>query len=71
MSRYFTSTAAAALAAMLAAHPGPVAGLHPMFGPDVAAPAGEVVVHSPGREEVGWILDRIARRAATSISAEK
>lgn len=55
-----TSVKAPALAAMLAAHPGPVAGLHPMFGPDVAAPAGEVVVHSPGRGEVGWILDRIA-----------
>lgn len=55
-----TSVKAPALAAMLAAHPGPVAGLHPMFGPDVAGPAGEVVVHSPGRGEVGWILDRIA-----------
>ena len=55
-----TSVKAPAVAAMLDAHPGPIAGLHPMFGPDVAGPAGEVVVHSPGRGEVGWVLDRIA-----------
>ncbi|WP_462418471.1 bifunctional chorismate mutase/prephenate dehydrogenase [Kytococcus sp. Marseille-QA3725] len=54
-----TSVKAPALQAMLEAHPGPVAGLHPMFGPDVASPAGEVVVHSPGRGDVQWLLDRI------------
>ncbi|PKZ41385.1 hypothetical protein CYJ76_08180 [Kytococcus schroeteri] len=55
-----TSVKAPAVAAMLDTHPGPVAGLHPMFGPDVASPAGEVVVHSPGRGDVAWLLDRIA-----------
>ncbi|WP_374927966.1 bifunctional chorismate mutase/prephenate dehydrogenase [Kytococcus sedentarius] len=55
-----TSVKAPAVEAMLAAHPGSVAGLHPMFGPDVAGPAGEVVVHSPGRGDVDWVIDRIA-----------
>ena len=36
--------------AMLAAHPGPVAGLHPMFGPDVAGFTGQVFVFAPGRD---------------------
>lgn len=54
-----TSVKGPALEAMLAAHAGPVAGLHPMFGPDVAGPAGEVVVHSPGRGDVHWLLERL------------
>ena len=45
----FTSVKAGPLAAMLAAHEGPVAGLHPMFGPDTASLSGQVVVHTPGR----------------------
>lgn len=28
-------------------HRGPVAGLHPMFGPDVASFAGQVFVYAP------------------------
>ncbi|WP_295481054.1 bifunctional chorismate mutase/prephenate dehydrogenase [uncultured Sutterella sp.] len=47
--------------AMMAAHPGPVAGLHPMFGPDVAGFTGQVFVHTPGRcpEAAGELLRQI------------
>lgn len=35
---------------MLAAHQGPVLGLHPMFGPDSGSPAKQVVVYCDGRQ---------------------
>lgn len=45
-----TSIKEAPLHAMLAAHSGPVLGLHPMFGPDVASLAKQVIVYSEGRQ---------------------
>lgn len=44
-----TSVKTGPVKAMLEAHPGPVAGLHPMFGPDVTDFHAQVFVHSPGR----------------------
>ncbi|MGX2008266.1 prephenate dehydrogenase/arogenate dehydrogenase family protein, partial [Enterobacter asburiae] len=38
------------LQAMLAAHRGPVLGLHPMFGPDSGSLAKQVVVYCDGRQ---------------------
>ncbi|MGF1741158.1 bifunctional chorismate mutase/prephenate dehydrogenase [Vibrio profundum] len=57
-----TSVKAAPLSAMLSAHSGPVVGLHPMFGPDVASFAKQVIVHSDGRgkEQYQWLLDQLA-----------
>ncbi|USQ79018.1 bifunctional chorismate mutase/prephenate dehydrogenase [Ornithinimicrobium faecis] len=56
-----TSTKAGPMAAMLAAHPGPVLGLHPMFGPDVDNLAKQVVAYVPGRdpEASTWLLEQI------------
>ncbi|TKB49350.1 bifunctional chorismate mutase/prephenate dehydrogenase [Ferrimonas sediminicola] len=56
-----TSIKQAPLAAMLARHPGPVVGLHPMFGPDLASLAKQVVVVCHGREErkYAWLLEQI------------
>lgn len=56
-----TSTKRAVMAAMLQAHPGPVLGLHPMFGPDVDSFAKQVVAYVPGRhpEASGWLLEQI------------
>lgn len=56
-----TSTKAQPLEAMLAAHPGPVLGLHPMFGPGVDSLAKQVVAYAPGRDpEAGeWLLDQM------------
>ncbi|MEZ4388264.1 MAG: bifunctional chorismate mutase/prephenate dehydrogenase [Candidatus Krumholzibacteriia bacterium] len=49
------------LAAMLAAHPGPVLGLHPMFGPTVPTLAKQVVVDCGGRhpEASRWVLAQL------------
>ena len=50
------------IAAMLAQHPGPVVGLHPMFGPDVPNFVKQVVVacHGRGRAKYQWLLQQIA-----------
>ncbi|MDU3157028.1 MAG: bifunctional chorismate mutase/prephenate dehydrogenase, partial [Hafnia alvei] len=49
------------LQAMLAAHSGPVLGLHPMFGPDVGSLAKQVVVYCDGRqpEAYQWLLEQL------------
>lgn len=49
------------LQAMLAAHGGPVLGLHPMFGPDSGSLAKQVVVYCDGREPEAyqWFLEQI------------
>lgn len=49
------------LQAMLAAHDGPVLGLHPMFGPDSGSTAKQVVVWCDGRqpEAYQWFLRQI------------
>jgi len=49
------------LQAMLAAHRGPVLGLHPMFGPDSGSLAKQLVVWCDGRqpEAYQWLLEQI------------
>ena len=56
----FTSHKAAPLAAMLKAHRGPVLGLHPMHGPDVANLSKQLIIACPGRasEASQWLLDQ-------------
>lgn len=56
-----TSVKAAPLEHMLAVHQGPVLGLHPMFGPDVASLAKQVIVCCQGREPAAsqWLLDQM------------
>lgn len=56
-----TSTKQKPLAAMMTAHKGPVLGLHPMFGPDVASMVKQVVVVCHGRdaEQYEWLLQQI------------
>lgn len=55
-----TSVKGAPVAAMLAAHPGPVVGLHPLFGPATATMDQQVVVACPGRQTdaAQWLLDQ-------------
>ncbi|UJF18940.1 bifunctional chorismate mutase/prephenate dehydrogenase [Vibrio sp. SS-MA-C1-2] len=68
-----TSVKTKPLQAMLAAHQGPVVGLHPMFGPDVASLAKQVIVYCDGRqpEAYQWLLDqfRIWGASVNGISA--
>jgi chorismate mutase / prephenate dehydrogenase len=56
-----TSVKKGPVRAMLAAHPGPVLGLHPMFGPDVESFAKQVVASCPARdpEASDWLLRQI------------
>ncbi len=57
-----TSVKQAPLEAMLACHPGPVIGLHPLFGPATTSMDKQVVVATPGREPAAcqWLLDQFA-----------
>ncbi len=57
-----TSVKQAPLSAMLASHPGPVVGLHPLFGPSTTTLDKQVVVATPGRESTAcqWLLDQFA-----------
>ncbi|WP_461601767.1 bifunctional chorismate mutase/prephenate dehydrogenase [Aeromonas rivipollensis] len=56
-----TSVKSEPLAHMLAVHKGPVLGLHPMFGPDVASLAKQVIVCCQGRDPAAsqWLLDQM------------
>ena len=57
-----TSTKSKPLAHMLAVHQGPVLGLHPMFGPDVASLAKQVIIYCDGRDsdKYQWLLEQIS-----------
>ncbi|MFZ7325251.1 bifunctional chorismate mutase/prephenate dehydrogenase [Avibacterium avium] len=57
-----TSVKKVPLAKMLEVHKGAVVGLHPMFGPDIASMAKQVVVRCDGRypERYQWLLDQIS-----------
>lgn len=56
-----TSVKDSPLSAMLAAHQGPVLGLHPMFGPNVASMAKQLIVATAGRDEQGsaWVQQQL------------
>ncbi len=64
-----TSIKGPIVAAMLEAHPGPVLGLHPMFGPGVTSFLSQKVVVCPGREmpECQWFIDFIANDGGETI----
>lgn len=49
-----TSIKAPQLQTMLTVHPGPVVGLHPMFGPGVESFLSQKVVVCPGRDRPAW-----------------
>lgn len=56
-----TSVKRSPLAKMLDVHQGAVLGLHPMFGPDIASMAKQVIVRCDGRfpERYQWLLDQM------------
>lgn len=58
--------------AMMAAHKGPVLGLHPMFGPDVPGLVKQVVVACEGRfpEQYQWLLEQIRIWGAIVYTSE-
>jgi chorismate mutase/prephenate dehydrogenase len=67
-----TSLKAAPLEAMLAAHPGPVMGLHPLFGPSTTSMDKQVVITTSGRRaaDCRWLLDQFADWGAIVIQAD-
>ncbi|MEZ9819184.1 bifunctional chorismate mutase/prephenate dehydrogenase [Shewanella sp. 10N.286.45.A1] len=67
-----TSIKSAPVEAMLAAHSGPVMGLHPMFGPDVGSLAKQVVVvcHGRGESEYQWLIEQIKIWGARIVETE-
>lgn len=67
-----TSVKRAPLAKMLEVHRGAVVGLHPMFGPDIASMAKQVVVCCEGRDAARyqWLLDQIRIWGATIYQAD-
>jgi chorismate mutase/prephenate dehydrogenase len=50
------------LNAMLEAHPGPVIGLHPLFGPTPSTMDKQIVVVTPGRDVAScqWLIDQFS-----------
>jgi len=57
-----TSLKAGPVAAMLESHPGPVVGLHPLFGPSTSVMDQQIVVSAPGRDPAAcqWLLDQLS-----------
>lgn len=70
-----TSIKAKPLRAMLSRHMGPVVGLHPMFGPQVATLAKQLIVVTEGRraQDYQWLEDTLIRWGAQlyKTSAER
>jgi prephenate dehydrogenase len=64
-----TSIKTQPVAAMLAHHPGPVMGLHPMFGPNIKSFKKQKIVVCPGRENhcFQWFLDFIKSQGGELI----
>jgi chorismate mutase/prephenate dehydrogenase len=57
-----TSIKKVPLNAMLKAHPGPVLGLHPLFGPTTSTLDKQIVVATPGRDDDScrWVIDQFS-----------
>lgn len=67
-----TSIKAAPMAAMMAAHGGPVVGLHPMFGPNTSSLDKQIVVATPGRQsgQYQWLLDQFSAWGSVVVTAD-
>lgn len=50
------------VAAMLECHPGPVLGLHPLYGPSTSSMDQQIVVATPGRDPAGgaWLTEQLS-----------
>ncbi len=67
-----TSTKTGPLAAMTAAHKGPVLGLHPLFGPTTGSLDKQIIIATPGRDpdRCAWLQEQFAAWGAVVVTAE-
>ncbi|MBF0467884.1 MAG: bifunctional chorismate mutase/prephenate dehydrogenase [Desulfamplus sp.] len=67
-----TSIKAAPLNEMLAVHPGPVLGLHPLFGPTCTTLDKQIIAITPGREPQGcqWLIDQLVLWGAIIVNSD-
>ena len=67
-----TSVKTEAMTAMLAAHRGPVVGLHPLFGPLTQSLDKQVVIATAGRdgEACNWVVEQLADWGAVVVWAD-
>jgi len=58
--------------AMLAAHRGPVLGMHPLFGPTTSSPDKQIIVVTPGRDPGAcrWLTDQLAAWGSVVVQAD-
>ncbi|MFA5906107.1 MAG: bifunctional chorismate mutase/prephenate dehydrogenase [Desulfobacula sp.] len=56
---------------MLDSHPGPVMGLHPIFGPTSASLDKQIIVVTPGRhpDQCRWLIDQLILWGAVMVEA--
>jgi chorismate mutase / prephenate dehydrogenase len=57
--------------AMLRAHPGPVVGLHPLFGPTTTSMDKQIIVVTPGRgdDACQWFIDQLTTWGGVIVKA--
>ncbi len=67
-----TSIKKVPLNAMLKAHPGPVLGLHPLFGPTTSTLDKQIVVATPGRDDEAcrWVIDQFSLWGAIIVMSD-
>ncbi len=66
-----TSTKEKPLNEMLSSHPGPVIGLHPLFGPTSISLDKQIIVTTPGRhsDQCKWILEQLTLWGAIIVQS--
>jgi len=67
-----TSIKKVPLDAMLNAHPGPVLGLHPLFGPTTSTLDKQIVVATPGRKDDAcqWVIDQFSLWGSVIVKSD-
>lgn len=67
-----TSIKKVPLNAMLKAHPGPVLGLHPLFGPTTSTLDKQIVVATPGRNDDAcrWVIEQFSLWGAIIVMSD-
>ena len=66
-----TSIKAPPVQAMLNAHPGPVVGMHPLFGPTTSTMDKQILVVTPGRDynACRWFIDQLTTWGSVIVKA--